>query len=478
VWNRTLLLPTFALCVGLTELALAEPPKDIKVQPQPGLELERPTEAVNVNIPFERYQLKNGLTVILHQDRRLPIVAVSVWYDVGGLSEQPGRSGFAHLFEHMMFQNSPNVGEDRFFPILQDLGGSKINGTTSYDRTNYFETVPSNTLETVLWMESDRMGFLLDSITDKSLANQKDVVQNERRQSVENQPYGLMSERLTKLLYPAPHPYNGDVIGSMDDIRAATRKDVEAFFKTYYTPANATLVLAGDIEVPEAKRWIEKYFGPLEGLRKPPRPKIPAPKITKEIREDFSEPFGKLPKLTLAWIGPNAFQPDNAALDVLAHVLSGTRSSRLDRRLVHDDNIAAQVSTHYQELQSGSVFQIDVLVQPGRTLEEALKAVDDVLAGFSTTPPTGAEVHRAQNTVTTTFVRDLEVLGGFSGRTERLQLYNHYLGDPGRIEWDLERYQKVGPNDVSRVLKRYLNQDRVVMFGRPQTKALAQGGTK
>lgn len=430
----------------------------------------KPTTAIE--IPHETYVLDNGLEVILHQDERLPLVAVSIWYHVGAIDEVEGRSGFAHLFEHMMFQASPHVGEDRFFRILEEIGGTSLNGTTNFDRTNYFETVPAHELETVLWMESDRMGFLLASLTQQALDVQIDVVQNERRQSVENREYGLMDERLTQELYPKPHPYYGSVIGSMDDIGAATLDDVREFFRTYYTPANATLVVAGDFERGEAKALVEKYFGPLKGRPKPPRRDVPPPPITAPKKIDFPEPVAKLPKISIAWRGPSAFEEDTAALDLLSHVISGTRSARLDKAVTFDDQIAQSVTAYFQEHMSGGVFQIDLVVRPGRTLDEAVTAIDGVLDDLRKNPPTAAELRRAKNSQETSIVRGLEQLGGFGGRAERLQLYNHFLQDPDRVAWDLKRYQDVTIEDLSRVLDRYLTDKRIAIH------AVPKGGAK
>lgn len=440
----------------------------------------RPGEAEGdqPTLAFERYRLDNGLEVILHQDRRLPLAAVSVWYHVGAINEQKGRSGFAHLFEHMMFQASPHVPEDHFFKILQQVGATGVNGTTGFDRTNYFATVPSNELETVLWLESDRMGFLLSSVTEQSLKNQIDVVQNERRQSVENAPYGLMRELIVKTLYPEPHPYFGSVIGSMEDIAAATLGDVQEFFRTYYTPANATLVLAGDFEVDAAKKLVERYFGTLKGRPAPARAELPAPALDKELFIRFDEPVARLPKLSMVWMGPSAFQPDTAELDLLAHVISGTRSSRLDKRVTFDDLIAQSVTAHFSEHTSGGQFQIDLVVRPGRTLEEAQAAVEEVLADLRKNPPNQAELARAKNTFETQLLEGLQQLGGFSGRAERLQFYNHYLRDPGRLAWDVERYRRVTTEDLSRVLDRYLGSERLIVHGVPAAQAAPAGAAR
>ena len=419
------------------------------------------------SIPHEQFTLDNGLEVILHEDHRLPLVAVSVWYHVGALHEREGRSGFAHLFEHMMFQGSPHVGEDQHFRILQELGGTQINGTTSFDRTNYFETVPAAGLETALWLESDRMGFLLASLTKESLENQIDVVKNERRQSVENRPYGLMDELLTQTLFPPPHPYAGNVIGSMEDIGAATLDDVRDFFRTYYTPANATLVLAGDFDPAEAEALVEKYFGPLAGRAAPETDVPEPPALDEEVVLPFQEPIGRLPKISMAWLAPPAFHEDTAALDMLAHVISGTRSARLDRRVTHEDLIAQSVTAYFQEHQAGSVFQIDLVVRPGRTLDEAKSAIDEVLADLRENPPTDAERLRALNTWENDRFRSLELLGGFGGRAEQLQAYNHYLGDPERLGWDVARHRDVTTEDLARVLETHLTDARVVLMASP-----------
>jgi zinc protease len=421
-------------------------------------------------LPFERYKLENGLTVILHQDNRLPLVAVSVWYDVGGLHEKPGKSGFAHLFEHMMFQGTAHVGADQHFRRLQEVGGTNINGTTEFDRTNYFETVPSDHLELALWLESDRMGFLLYSLTKAALDNQIDVVQNERRQSVENAPYGLMDEMIVQTIYPKTHPYYGNVIGSMADLKSASVEDVREFFKTYYSPANATLVIAGDIDVAKAKPMVQKYFGSIKGLPKPDAVKIPPPAIEKEQLIKYDEPVANLAKLQIIWMIPSIFEADTAELDLLAHVISGTRSARLDRKVTFDDLIAQSVSANIQANKSGSLFSIDLVVQPNRTLEEAHKAVDGVLADLRKNPPTKAELQRALNAEETGTFYALELLGGFSGRAERLQTYNNYLGDPGKLAWDLERYRKVTVKDLQRVLDKYLNDKRLVVYATPKTK--------
>src|SRR6186713_1940207 len=278
-------------------------------------------------IAFEKYKLPNGLDVILSRDARVPMVAVNLWYHVGPANEEPGRTGFAHLFEHMMFQCSKHVPCDQHFQLLEAAGASDINGTTDYDRTNCFETLPSNQLELALWLESDRMGYLLDKIDQAALANQQDVVRNERRQSVENQPYGMAEEALVQLLYPAGHPYYGNVIGSHEDIQAVKLEDVQNFFKQYYAPNNASLAIVGDIDVAATKALVQKYFSALK--RGAPVPKISAttPKITAERRKVVPSRV-ELPRVYMAWISPSFYKPGDADADITATMLGGGRSSR------------------------------------------------------------------------------------------------------------------------------------------------------
>lgn len=436
--------------------------------------------APNTNVPelaYEKYQLGNGMTVILHHDARRPLIAVSVWYDVGARHERAGRSGFAHLFEHMMFQGSVHVGEDRHFRYLQSAGATGVNGTTNFDRTNYFETVPRNYLELALWLESDRMGYLLPSLTKKSLKNQIDVVQNERRQSIENRPYGLMDELITQTLYPKPHPYYGSVIGSMKDIAAADLDDVRDFFRKFYTPANAILSIAGDYDPKTIKTQIEQYFGPLRGRKKPPKVEIAAPTITKETILNYLEPVGKLAKMSMIWMGPSAYQADTANLDLLTHIISGTKSSRLDRKVSFEDQLAQSVTAYFSEQMSGSQFRIDISLRPGRSPEEAKQAVDEVLTSFLEKPITEAELQRAKNAWESQLIHGLEKLGGHHGRADLFQRYNLFLGDPGKLAWDFARYEKATIASVSQALKTYLNGQRLIVYATPKSTS-PQGGAK
>ncbi|HEX8821346.1 MAG TPA: pitrilysin family protein, partial [Archangium sp.] len=359
--------------IAAVVLALGAP---ALAQQQEAKPLEPGREALA--IPYEKYTLPNGLEVILAPDRKLPVVAVNIWYHVGAYHEQPGRTGFAHLFEHMMFQGSKHVPDDVHIGLLEQLGATDLNGTTNYDRTNYFETVPSNHLSTALWLESDRMGFLLDALDEKKLRTQQEVVKNERRQGVETRPYGLGMEKLWKALFPAPHPYHGKIIGSMEDLDAATVEDVKDFFRKWYAPANATLTVAGDFDPAEARPLIEKYFGTLRSGARPDKPQVAEVKHTREqiIRHD--EKVGTLPMVTLAWLTPPYFSEGDATADVLANALGTGKSSRLYKRLVMEKGLAQSVSAGQQSLGAQSVFTLEATARPGVTsdaLAQELAAV-------------------------------------------------------------------------------------------------------
>src|SRR6266576_766189 len=308
-------------------------------------------------LKFEKYKLENGLEVILSEDHRLPMVAVNLWYHVGPANELPGRTGFAHLFEHMMFEGSRHVPGSSHFHYLEAAGASDINGTTDFDRTNYFETLPSNQLELALWLESDRMGYLYGKLDSERLTNQRDVVRNERHQSTENTPYGLVEEELYHQLFPKDHPYYADVIGSHRDIDAARIDDVRAFFRQYYTPNNASLTITGDIDPAQAKVWVEKYFGSIPAG--PPVPKITAttPPITAEKRAKVTDQV-ELPRIYMGWITPPIFEPGDAESDLLAQILGGGKSSRLYKKLVYEMQIAQDVQVQNSNLRLGSVLEL------------------------------------------------------------------------------------------------------------------------
>jgi zinc protease len=418
-------------------------------------------------IEFEKYALPNGLEVILSEDHRLPLVSVNLWYHVGPANEEPGRTGFAHLFEHMMFQGSKHVPGDSHFKLLESAGGTDLNGTTDFDRTNYFETVPSNQLELALWLESDRMGYLLDKVDQANLSNQQDVVRNERRQSLENVPYGVVEEALFHQLFPKTHPYYAEVIGSHADIQAAKLEDVKNFFKTYYAPNNASLAIVGDIDKAETKKAIEKYFGPLK--KGAPVPKISAstPPIIAERRAIVKDRV-ELPRVYMAWITSPFFKPGDADADIAARVLGGGKSSRLYKTLVYDKQIAQDVSVNQQSLMLGSVFEIQITARPGHTAEEIEAALNQELDRFRREGPDAREVERARNGIETQLLQGLETLGGFGGVSDRLNLYNHYLGDPAYLEKDLGRYRDVTPATVKAFAEQQLRDNaRAVVHGVP-----------
>ena len=421
---------------------------------------------------FEKYKLKNGLEVILSEDHRLPLVAVNLWYHVGPANEVQGRTGFAHLFEHMMFQGSKHIGDDQHFKILEGAGASDINGTTDFDRTNYFETLPSNQLETALWLESDRMGFLLETLDARKLANQRDVVRNERRQSVENAPYELAEEAMYQTLFPKEHPYSAYVIGSHQDIEAAQLDDVRGFFKQYYAPNNASLAIVGDFTPAQAKQLVEKYFGPIAAG--PPVPKITAqtPAITSERRKVVTDQI-QLPRIYMAWITDPIFKPGDAEADVLARILGGGKSSRLYKKLVYERQIAQDVFTQQTSLILGSVFQIRVTAKPGVKIDDIEQAINEELDAIRKSPPTADEVAGARNQIQAAIIRNLETLGGFGGVADRLNQYNHYLGNPEYLAQDLSRYDKVTPADVQKLAQeRLANNERVVIHVVPGEKVI------
>jgi zinc protease len=423
-------------------------------------------------LSFEKYQLPNGLDVILSEDKRLPMVAVNLWYHVGPANEAQGRTGFAHLFEHMMFQGSKHVPPDTYFKFLEAAGASGINGTTDYDRTNYFETLPANQLELALWLESDRMGYLLDKLDAPQLANQQDVVRNERRQSVENRPYGMADEAVMQLVFPPGHPYYANVIGSHADIQAAKLEDVKQFFKQYYAPNNASLAIVGDFDKAQTKALVAKYFGSLK--RGPQVPPIAAttPPIAQERRKVVTDRV-ELPRLFVSWITSPIYKPGDADADIAATILGGGKSSRLYKKLVYEKQIAQNVSAQQNSLMLGSVFQIDVTARPGHTVEELEKAVDEELNVFRTTAPDAAEVERARNTIETRIIEALETLGGFGGVADRLNMYNHYVGTPDYLDTDIQRYRAVTPATVRTFASDQLKTStRVVVHAVPGEKEL------
>jgi zinc protease len=404
-------------------------------------------------VPFERYTLKNGLQVILVEDRRLPLVAVNLWYRVGAANESPGLTGFAHLFEHMMFTGTKHVPRGLAERLLEAAGGTESNATTSFDRTNYFDTVPSHQLELALWAHADRMGYLLDALDQTALANQQDVVRNELRQNYENRPYGIVDLALYRMLFPQGHPYRGAVIGTHADVQAAKLDDLKRFFKLYYAPNNASLVIAGDIDKAAVKKLIEKYFGSFRRGPAVPRVSVVTPPITAERRAVITDRV-ELARVSFAWLTPPAYAPGDAELDFAAHILGGGKSSRLYRKLVYELEIAQDVGAWQSSQMLASVFTIEVTARPGRTARELEAAVAAELERFRKEGPGDAEMERARNTIETGFVQGLERL---SGVADALNRYAFYTGDPGFLPRDIERYRAVTATSVRSVVMKHLS---------------------
>jgi zinc protease len=434
---RLFLVATAAAALTLVSLA----------QPAPKL---APTKPLKVPaLPYERYTLPNGLTVLLHEDHRLPLVAVDLWYHVGPVNEAKGRTGFAHLFEHMMFEGSEHVGEKAHFRYLEGVGATDINGTTDFDRTNYFETVPSNELELALWLESDRMGFLLEKLDREKLTNQRDVVRNERRQG-ENQPYQLGEEAVYHLLFPQDHPYYASVIGSHADIEAARLLDVRNFFHSYYTPNNANIAIAGDFDKAKLKELVEKYFGPIPKGPEPPPVTVKTPPITSQKTATVTDTV-QLPQVSYAWLMPAAFQPGDADAEMLMNILGGGKASRLYRKLVYEKQIAQSVDCTQNSLRLGSVAECDVIARPGIKPEELQREIEVELRAIREQGPTQAELDGARNTHLTGLISGLQRLGGFGGVADRMDYYNYYTGDPGYLPKDVARFEHVSVASVRKL---------------------------
>ena len=434
----------------------------------PSAQTAAPAAGSIPKVAVEKYALPNGLEVILSQDRRLPVVAVNIWYHVGPANEEPGRTGFAHLFEHMMFQSSKHVPPDAHLRMMEAAGASDLNGTTDFDRTNYFETVPSNQLELALWLESDRMGYLLEKVDQPALSNQQDVVRNERRQSVENQPYGMAEEVLVQSLFPKGHPYYGNVIGSHEDIQAAKLEDVQRFFRQYYAPNNASLAIVGDFDPAATKKLIEKYFGTLKRGPAVPPIKADTPTITAERRQVVQARV-ELPRVYMAWLTSPIFKPGDADADIVANILGGGRSSRLYKKLVYEKQIAQSVSAQQYSLILGSIFQIEATARPGHTVEELEKALDEELAVLRTKPADARELEQARNRIETGIVGGLEQVGGVANR---LNTYNHYLATPDYVQQDMQRYRAVTAASIQAFARDQLQPSaRVVLHAVPGTPA-------
>ncbi|MFN0141103.1 MAG: M16 family metallopeptidase [Pyrinomonadaceae bacterium] len=424
------------------------------------------------NINVKEYRLKNGLRVLLHSDRSTPIVTVGTWYHVGSKNEVAGRTGFAHLFEHMMFQGSGNYDSDYFTP-LQEAGGN-VNGTTNPDRTWYFETMPSNFLELALFMEADRLANLLPAMTQEKLDNQRDVVKNERRQRVDNQAYGAAFEKIGEIMFPKPHPYNWTTIGSLEDLQAASMDDVKAFFRQYYTPNNTILVVSGDFDEKSAKQWIEKYFGPIPKGADITRPNPAQPKLASAIRTSVDDPLAPFPRRYMVWHSVRQYHADQAALDILSNILSSGRGSRLQSNLLYGKEMVSNVFGFNNASEIAGVFQIQATARPGKSLDDIEREIIAEIDKIRREPPTDAEMARAKNSIESQTIFGLQTILGKAGQ---LTSYAGYVGKPNYFQADLDGYAKVTAADVSRVANTYLTANNLVLTYNPQ-RAAGAGNTR
>jgi zinc protease len=405
-----------------------------------------------VQIPYTKKTLDNGLDVIVHEDHQLPMVAVNLWYHVGSKNERPGRTGFAHLFEHLMFEGSAHHDSGYFEPLQR--AGALLNGSTNTDRTNYWEVVPTGALDLALWMESDRMGYLLPALTEEKFNNQRDVVLNERRQNYENRPYGLAGVALAAALYPPDHPYHWITIGDPDDLRAASLDDVRTFFSTYYHPGNASLTLAGNIDTARAFELAEQYFAEIPRGPEPPpvTATIPAMAAQSLLLEDRVE----LPRLYLGWQSPAMFAPGDADLDLASDVLAQGKTSRLYKHLVYDRRVATDVSAFQHSRELSGLFQVACTAAAGVALPVLLAAVDEAIATLAAEGPTTDELLRAEAQVEAQFVYRLQTVGGFGGKGDQLNAYNVFRGEPGYFRDDMARYQAVSTTSMAAAVGQWL----------------------
>ena len=411
-----------------------------------------------VTVSFEKETLSNGLDVILHQDHSIPLVAVNVWYHVGSKDEEVGRTGFAHLFEHVMFEGSKHHNQSYFEPLQK--AGANLNGSTTPDRTNYWEDVPSNYLELALWLEADRMGFLLDALDQQRFDIQRDVVKNERRQTYENRPYGMAYWQIQGSLYPMPHPYHWMTIGSQEDLDAASLEDVQEFFRRYYSPSNASLAIAGDFQRDHVLELVNRYFGDLApGPHLPRQGRVDSPlggRIELEMLDRVS-----LARLYISWPTPPDFDEDDAPLELLQAILSDGLSSRLHRSLVYEQQIAQSVMVRYHAGEIAGQFTVQVTAAPGHELDKVEAAIDAEMERLQREPPTDEELTRAKNRIEASHFRQLSRIGGFGGRADQLNHYNVLGREPGRINSDLSRYLSVQREDIMRVDASVLNHRQV-----------------
>jgi zinc protease len=449
----------------LLSLATAVPASGQRSDPSP------------LNIPYDRYTLPNGLTVILSVNRATPMVTVDVWYHVGSKNEVTRRSGFAHLFEHVMFTGSGHVPYGVHDRMTEGVGGNN-NGSTSHDRTNYFQNIPSNYLETILWIEADRMGFLLDALDSAKFVAQRDIVQNERRQGVDNQPYGRAHEIMLAAMYPAGHPYSWSVIGSMSDLLVAPLEDVKSFFRQYYAPNNATIAIVGDFDPAQAKQWVARYFGDIPRGKPIERPKA-APVTLAAERRLLYEDRVQVPRLYLRWPAVGMKHDDRFALQVLGTILAGPRTARLTKALVYDRQSAATVSAFFSPSENVGHFEVNVTPRPDHTLGSIEATVDSLIERFKAEGPSADELKRATAGAEYSFVSSLE--SNF-GKAEALLQGSVFFGDPGYFRRALAKIKAVTAADVKRVANKYLTPGRVVLsivpLGKPELGSKPEASTR
>lgn len=419
---------------------------------------------VKVDIPFTKTTLPNGLTVILHEDHTLPMVAVNTLVKVGARFEEPGRTGFAHLFEHLMFMGTSRAPTKMFDAWMESEGGWN-NAWTSEDRTDYYDVGPARTLPLLLWLEADRFSALGREMTQAKLDAQRDVVRNERRQTSENRPYGKVHLRLPELLYPKDHPYHHPVIGSHEDLQAASVGDVKTFFARWYVPNNASIVVAGDMDPQKTKADIERLFGWIPSVPLPAVPPPPTPKLSAVVRETMIDNV-KLPKIVMAWHSPARFAPGDAELDLAAAILQEGKASRLYKALVYDKPLAQEVQAGQDSRDLSSVFTIEAIAQPGVSLDQLEAAIDAEIRRLTLAPPSADELRRAQNQFETGFVARLQSV---NERASLLNVYQMAVGDPGYAEKDLARYRAVTPAQIQAVVKATLDPNaRVILRVMPK----------
>ncbi|HVH69891.1 MAG TPA: pitrilysin family protein, partial [Candidatus Dormibacteraeota bacterium] len=434
-----------------------------------------PPAGTDIDIPFQKFVLDNGLTLIVHEDHKAPIVAVNLWYHVGSKNEKPGKTGFAHLFEHLMFGGSDH-SSGRYIDAMEKIGATDLNGTTNTDRTNYFEDVPTNALDFTLWMESDRMAYL--TLDQKTLDLQRGVVQNEKRQG-ENQPYGVTRELIAHNTYPAGHPYSWTTIGDMADLNAASMDDVREWFKTYYGPSNVVLCLAGDIDAKTAKEKAEKYFGNIPSGPPVAHQEVWIAKMTGTHRQKVQDRVSQA-RIYKIWNVPPAAAPDADYLDLVSDILSTGKTSRFYKRLVYDDQIATNANAFVDLREIGGQFYIQATARPGQSLDQIEKELDEELARFLRDGPSAEELQRVKTEYAANFVRGIERIGGFGGKSDQLARNQVFHGDPAHYKIALKRVQEATAEDLRAAANRWLGDGVYILsvFPFPDYKTAAKGADR